>query len=840
MDASADLLQESQTPFHRGEIVLVRGDRWSIREAHAFAECRLLELEGNGGSNRGRRLDILCPFDRPVRLGPVGLVRTVNGRQAMRRLREIVATARPFGGLRSAATARIDIHAYQLEPALAVLNGHATRLLLADEVGLGKTVQAGLVVSEMRARGDANRVLILTPAGLRDQWAAELRNRFSIEAPVADAAFLRRSVAELTAGTNPWARFPVLISSLDFVKRAEVLRALDPLVWDLLLVDEAHVCASAVERSSAVRLLASRARIVVLITATPHAGDDSAFASLCSMGSTHARDRLLMFRRDRRRVGIASDRRVRLLAVQPSAAELDMHALLSRYTTAVWNGPGVSRDARLAMVVLLKRSLSSATSLARSLERRMEALFDIQPTGVQFSLPFAGLADPDDRSPEDDEPVGHLSAPGLDGSRERAWLRHLMEAARRAACCESKINRLARLLRQAREPAIVFTEYRDTAQWLAARLANLGPLVVLHGGLSRNERIEAACRFRSGQATLLVGTDAAGEGLNLHDHCRLVVNLELPWNPMRLEQRIGRVDRLGQARRPHAVHLLARGTAEERIVRRLVVRQERARQSVGIVSDAVGAVREEDVAAAVMSGDACRPHRVAEPPGSLLVKSTSVCYLGLLAAEEAARVREIRALSGRHGATGPASVGWDHRAGSTRSSFNCRPFLSTLRKRRHLEAGGLGAGLVCVFVIGLLDRQGQVVDERPAVLHVAPARPVGPVSPAFVGRLAGSTEVRRQIEKLVRARLASIGPLHARVSRVLMARDRALTTVERPRRPLLQPGIFDRRVLVEAEHARQRREQREREWREHAARLDLAARRLTPDEPRLALVLIVP
>ena len=168
-----------------------------------------------------------------------------------------------------------------------------------------------------------------------------------------------------------------------------------------------------------------------------------------------------------------------------------------------------------------------------------------------------------------------LGAPGLRSARiERAWLTLLIEASRNAARDESKPRALMRLLRRCREPALIYTEYRDTLDppRAHARPSNATSHALLHGGLGADARRAALARFTSGDARILLTTDAAGEGLNLHQRCRLVINVELPWNPNRLEQRIGRVDRLGQTRTVHAVHLVAAGTAEEQMLTRLSAR----------------------------------------------------------------------------------------------------------------------------------------------------------------------------------------------------------------------------------------------------------------------------
>src|SRR5205807_5994175 len=167
-------------------------------------------------------------------------VRRVSNARWRRGVRSLINGHTSPGALRAAGRARIDLLPHQLEPALAVVRGEGVRLLLADAVGLGKTIQAGLILAELRERGAADRVLILSPAGLREQWSAELRHRFSIDPQIVDARRTRRQVAELPDGVNPWSTLPVAIALIDFVKRTETLAGVARCRWDVLIVDEAH------------------------------------------------------------------------------------------------------------------------------------------------------------------------------------------------------------------------------------------------------------------------------------------------------------------------------------------------------------------------------------------------------------------------------------------------------------------------------------------------------------------------------------------------------------------------------------------------------------------------
>jgi superfamily II DNA or RNA helicase len=560
-----------------GDVVHVRHARWRVTEVRPYESCQVITLTAAGCMDHGGERRVVAPFDTIEAVSRVHRPRAVRMRRWRHACRELIAAHAPPAGLRFAAHARMDLLPHQLEPALAVLRGLGSRVLLADDVGLGKTMQAGLIAAELRARGWADRILILTPAGVREQWAEEIGRRLSMTAAIVDAAEVRRRVAMLPVGVNPWTTVPLAIASVDFVKRPEVLPAVRACLWDIIIVDEAHGVAGEGERYRAVSALAGRAAYVLLLTATPHSGDRHAFASLCAVGARDG-DRLLVFRRSRRDVRLGVTRRVRRLLIRLSAAEAHMHALLARFARALRNERGDA--SALALSVLHKRALSSARSLERTVDRRLEALA-IGPSHAaactqQLILP---LDEGDgELSPADEPPPWSADLSLADPAREQRLLTALRDAARTASADETKIRALKRLLRRIGEPALIFTEYRDTLLHLRHRLG--GAVSLLHGGMTRQERAAALAEFSSGRRSILLATDAAGEGLNLHHTCRLVVNLELPWNPMRLEQRIGRVDRIGQQRTVHAVHLIARHTNEPRILERLKARISDARTEI--------------------------------------------------------------------------------------------------------------------------------------------------------------------------------------------------------------------------------------------------------------------
>ncbi|MGE3178395.1 MAG: DEAD/DEAH box helicase [Vicinamibacterales bacterium] len=592
----------------------------------------VIALEGAGPANHHEACVLLTPFDRIESStgGGPGSPRRVGARRSVRACRALVAAHGGWLALRAAERADMDVLPYQLEPALAVLRGGACRVLLADAVGLGKTLQAGLLLAELMARGAARHALVLTPAGLRDQWAGELSGRFGLSPAILDLVQLHALAGRLPPGANPWSTTGLAIASLDFVKRPEVLPLARARGWDVVVVDEAHLVSPASDRHAAVSALCTAAAFVVLVTATPHNGDRAAFDALRALGGRD--DPLLVFRRTRADVALPSARRMHRLRIAATPAETRLQAALERYASAVVREAGVSglgvsgpgdavAHGRLVAMVLRKRALSTAHSLRRTVARRLESLEATTGAGsikdgsrkggawedasrkagswedgsweddgdrLQLWLPWDDGTGEFDGS--DEAPV--LSRPVLnDAARERRLLRLLLDAADAAVSADSKLRVLGRLLRRLSrlgESVLVFTEYRDTLLHLHATLGREAAL--LHGGMTREERRDALEAFTSGRCPLLLATDAGGEGLNLHARCRCIVHLELPWNPVRLEQRIGRVDRIGQRRVVHGFHLLRDRTFEVRIADAIQRRLERARLDIS-TPDPFGSAR---------------------------------------------------------------------------------------------------------------------------------------------------------------------------------------------------------------------------------------------------------
>jgi superfamily II DNA or RNA helicase len=807
--------------------VRVRGSRWRITDIRAYEDCQLVTLTGTGPPHGFVERQVLAPFDDIEPVTPTRHACFVRSGAWWRACRSMIAEEAPPGSLRAIHHAAIDVLAHQLEPALAVIRGRGSRVLLADEVGLGKTIQAGIIVSELRARGLAERVLVLTPAGLRDQWMLELSERFGLQAHLGDATTLRRLAGVLPLGVNPWITQAVAVASVDYIKRPEVLPAVLACAWDIVIVDEAHGAAGDSERHGAVAALASRAAYALLLTATPHSGDGRSFAALCRTGASS--DNLLVFRRRRADVRGGASRKIHALRVRSSPEELKLHVLLERYVAAV---RAEQEGVWLAASVLHKRALSSAWSLARSIERRLDVL--ARPrllSGQQLALP---LFDPDGEfSAADDEPGW---PPGLslrDELRERRLLGRILAAAQSACADESKLHALARLLRRSREPAIVFTEYRDTLLHVRSTLER--PAAVLHGGMTRVERAAALADFVSGRRSILLATDAGGEGLNLHQTCRLVVNLELPWNPMRLEQRIGRVDRIGQRRTVHAVHLIAADTAEPRILDRLNARVARAAIDLSEADRPGAAGHDEERAVAhlvVLGVDSATPAPANDDPVPRVMPD-----LREEAAREVRRLRFARLLENGRASVkprgSPAEAGRYTRVEGRKVD---RPWIC--RARRAALRAALGRRVLMLWHVAGQDGCGRTLDSAlvPVLVELTDpprrwaSRTIDDLCRHIESHLAADTRIRSFESDFERTALALLS--------TRLSREKAIQVqTAPPPAPAVQRGLFDRRAERAHRAAAAARAEAERDRRDRLASLERAVK-ISMQPPRLVLVLV--
>ena len=546
-----------------GRHVRARGRVWRVDGTEHGTQGIWVTLQAADGAGPVESCALIWPHD-PLPSAAEPRPRRTPRRRAARLVLAALADDRRCHDVWCAAEADIDVHPWQLAPVAAVLRG-ATRVLLADAVGLGKTIEASVIVAELRARRVMRRALVLAPVALAQAWLDTLRHRFHLEAALVMAHELQRWQHRPAAAGHPWRQAPVIVASIDLAKQPTAWASLEAVGFDVLVVDEAHHATPATDRGALVAQLAARTPWVVLCSATPHTGDPSQFEALCRLGDTGtaAEAPMLIFRRTRSVMAVAAPKRtLTVLRVRLEDAEWQLHSQLEAYLNALRLGPAHGEAGlQLLCTVLSRRLASSPDALRHTLQRRLASLDDQPAAGAPAQPSLFAALDPE--HDEDDCAEPWSGRAGLDSrADERQHLVHLCALTERTGG-GAKRRALQRLLRRTREPMVVFSEYRATVLATARACAPHASVAVLHGGLSPDIRAHVLDTFLRGTARVLMTTDVAGEGLNLQHRARLVVTLDWPWRPHRLEQRIGRVDRLGQQRRVHALVLSARTPTDE-------------------------------------------------------------------------------------------------------------------------------------------------------------------------------------------------------------------------------------------------------------------------------------
>jgi len=592
----------------------------SVEDDALGEELRVVwEIEPGARIYEGQRLPAPDGFDEPLRLDAF-----------LDAVRWGAVSSADVSALQAPFRSGISIEAYQLDPVVRAIGMPRANLLVADDVGLGKTIEAGLVAQELILRQRAHSVLIVCPSSLQIQWRDQMRDKFGLEFRIVDAALMKDLRRSRGLRVNPWTHFPRLITSIDYLKRERPLRLfrealpalgepIFPRAFDLLIVDEAHNAAPSgsgryatdSDRTHAIRALVPHFEHKIFLSATPHNGYPESFAALLEMldnqrfarGVRPDPDQLAAVMVRRLKTDITDwdgsprfpRRQLEAIEVPYTEAERRAHRLLHTYTE--------SRQARAAdetervatefVLKLLKKRLFSspaafATTLARHEEsvrharRHARAAHAVPSLGVlrrQIEGVDEEFADDDAYQETTEEAVTAATSlfRALSGEEEtlladlRAW------AGEAAARPDSKADELLGWLGRAIKPGgawseqrvIIFTEYRDTQKWLVQHLTSHGfgggdGLMTLHGGMDTDDRERVKAAFQAGPdlspVRILLATDAASEGIDLQNHCSRLIHYEIPWNPNRMEQRNGRIDRHGQrAKEVLVYHFVGQG-----------------------------------------------------------------------------------------------------------------------------------------------------------------------------------------------------------------------------------------------------------------------------------------
>lgn len=541
------------------------------------------------------------------------------------------------------------------------------RFLLADDTGAGKTIMTGLLLKELLMRGIVERVLIVTPGGLTKQWQEdEMGVKFNIPFSLVNRSIFS-SEPTIFQDKNR------IVASIDFICREDVIKVLSKTNWDMIIFDEAHKLSAydygektyRSRRYEAAELLSLRCEHMLLLTATPHRGradtfkrlmqllDEDIFATpelaaerVKEMGQNGINKffirRLKEDMRDWNGNPLYKSRFTQTVSYELSSEEKKLYDAVTSYLTKRKAEAADSKNIHvtLALQVMQRRLVSSIYAIKNTLERRWKALQGL--TEALRTNPalwkqraklddFENLENIDDYDELDDQERDALEKIMSDPRKLKmfttakstteiaAEAREVKELYDLAANLynsnveERKYTQLKQLLKNNGvldgEKLVIFTEHKDTLIYLENRLKNSGYTVAtIHGGMSVDERRQAQCLFKTPNTQILIATDAAGEGINLQ-FCRLLINWDIPWNPNRLEQRMGRIHRYGQKADVLVFNMVADNTREGKVLSTLLKKLEMIREHLGddrvydVIQDVFKDVSLESIIAAVFNGD---------------------------------------------------------------------------------------------------------------------------------------------------------------------------------------------------------------------------------------------
>lgn len=494
--------------------------------------------------------------------------------------------------MNTGALGRLDIDPlpHQIDVARRVVTSPNRRWLLADDVGLGKTIEVGLILHALESRSQCRRVLVISPAGLAQQWKEEMQYKFNRHFEIFGRDFNPDGVEALRMRDN-------VIVSLDLAKqeaKADLLRRGGP--WDVIIFDEAHRLGvtDSGETTQRYRLASSlrdSAPTFLLLTATPHQGKERHFKELLQLVRPDLRGPIsrlgtspdvlgeIVIRNPKSRVTDAQGRLIfkghdtYMVQVAPSSEQTEASRELTEYLRDGYRAGNNAADANtgraigFVMTTYRKLASSSPAAILSAMHRRLDRI--------------EGRIDESD--PENIDALDEITGTQAvfferEAERIRALIPKIQDAQTNDTKFKDFIDKILGPLTSNGQNLLIFTEYRATQSWLAhaieAEFPELGSCGIINGSISASLKSEAVKAFNNGQTRIMISTEAGGEGLNMQKNCHVMVNYDLPWNPSRLVQRIGRLYRYGQPQRVQVFNLLGRDTFDAEALSLLLTKVE--------------------------------------------------------------------------------------------------------------------------------------------------------------------------------------------------------------------------------------------------------------------------
>lgn len=610
-------------PPEPGQLVEVRRRQWvvadrqaSLTNGHSSAQ-NLITLSSIDEDSLGEQIEVIWEIEPGAHIIEKAGLPSISGQDDAATLEAFLdavrwgaATNADRGFLQAPFRSGVSIEDFQLDPLVRAIDMARANLLIADDVGLGKTIEAGLVIQELLLRHRARTVLIVCPASLQQKWRVEMLEKFGLEFQIVDTEYVKELRRARGIHANPWASFPRLIASIDWIKAAEPfrllrdilpLRATYPRKFDILVVDEAHNVAPAAsqhyalesQRTQFVRKIAPHFQHRLFLTATPHNGYTESFTSLLELLDDQRFSRNIlpddrqlsqvMVRRlktdlvDKDGKPIYPKRNLQALPVPFTADERAIHKTLDAYCKSrerTCQNAGAT-GTKFVNGLLKKRLFSSPAAFASTLEKHYATLTTAKLDGDRDPLSERILRKAILKAEEDYADDGQVEAAQTEAVEEatkrsipptQEELKLLARMRNWAQTASHKVDSKGRAIlewldanlrpngRWNDRRVILFTEYRTTHQWLHQILAAHGyggdRLGIIHGGMDHDEREKTKAAFQTNPAEseirILLATDAASEGIDLQNYCNCLIHVEIPYNPNVMEQRNGRIDRHGQ------------------------------------------------------------------------------------------------------------------------------------------------------------------------------------------------------------------------------------------------------------------------------------------------------
>jgi len=506
-----------------------------------------------------------------------------------------------------ASSTKVEIFPHQIDEVVKILD--EPHILLADEVGLGKTITTAIVASELKARGIVKRVLFVVPKSLTIKWRDELNTRFELDAKIIDADYMR-------VNDNAFKeREFCYVSSLDYLKQEHVMRLLDKVDIDLVVIDEAHKLTPNSNRYNLGKYLATLSTFMLLLTATPHNGDDDYLARLQLLDpyiTNINTSNYLLIRNIKEDVidldgkEVFPKRESKSIEINLSKEEIIMHNKLDDYlaqlTKYSYGDKERENAARFISMLLRKRLSSSIHALRLSLERRLKKLGNSDlarfKKGVDIIKEGEEEFDESEFEQGEDSVIGYTTL--REKSKEEEIINDILSSIKSInhdTKLEVLLNYIKTIKQDKDAKIVIFTEYRDTLYYLKDKMKGY-KVVSIDGTMSVNDRKEALDEFRF-NADIMLCTDAAGEGIDMQ-FCNILINYDLPWNPNRLEQRMGRIHRIGQRKNVYYYNFILdpKNTLDGYIFNKLLNKIESIKHAIGDrIYDILGRlISEEDIA----------------------------------------------------------------------------------------------------------------------------------------------------------------------------------------------------------------------------------------------------